>query len=83
MGSVRGVRGAPTRCSWRVGGRTEVSPWTAHGRLMACAKMTVLKRNTSRGNSLSDELKLSSVLGEIRAYLGSPPTQKVTFGNSS
>ena len=26
--------------------------------------------------------KLSSVLGEIRAYLGSPQSQKVTFGNS-
>ena len=26
--------------------------------------------------------KLSSVLGEIRAYLGSPQSRKVTFGNS-
>ena len=28
-----------------------------------------LKRNMSRGNSLSDELKLSSVLGDTSAYL--------------
>ena len=27
-----------------------------------------LKRNMSRGNSLSDELDLSSVLGDTRAY---------------
>ena len=31
-----------------------------------------LKRNVSRGNSLSDELDLSSVLGDTRAYLYSP-----------
>ena len=31
-----------------------------------------LKRNMSRGNSLSDELELSSVLGDSRAYLYSP-----------
>ena len=31
-----------------------------------------LKRNMSRGNSLSDELELSSVLGYTRAYLYSP-----------
>ena len=31
-----------------------------------------LKRNMSRGNSLSDELNLSSVLGDTRAYLHSP-----------
>ena len=31
-----------------------------------------LKRNMSRGNSLSDELELSSVLGDTRAYLYSP-----------
>ena len=31
-----------------------------------------LKRNMSRGNSLSDELQLSSVLGDTRAYLFSP-----------
>ena len=31
-----------------------------------------LKRNVSRGNSLSDELELSSVLGDRRAYLYSP-----------
>ena len=31
-----------------------------------------LKRNMSRGNSLSDELDLSSVLGDTRAYLYSP-----------
>ena len=30
------------------------------------------KRNMSRGNSLSDELELSSVLGDTRAYLCSP-----------
>ena len=30
------------------------------------------KRNMSRGNSLSDELELSSVLGDTRAYLYSP-----------
>ena len=30
------------------------------------------KRNMSRGNSLSDELDLSSVLGDTRAYLYSP-----------
>ena len=30
---------------------------------------TDLKRNMSRGNSLSDELELSSVLGDTRAYL--------------
>ena len=26
--------------------------------------------------------KVSSVLGDIRAYLGSPQSRKVTFGNS-
>ena len=31
-----------------------------------------LKRNMSRGNSLSDELDLRSVLGDIRAYLYCP-----------
>ena len=31
-----------------------------------------LKRNMSRGNSLSDELDLGSVLGDARAYLYSP-----------
>ena len=31
-----------------------------------------LKRNMSRGNSLSDELELSSVLGDTRAYLYGP-----------
>ena len=31
-----------------------------------------LKRNMSRGNSPSDELDLSSVLGDTRAYLYSP-----------
>ena len=31
-----------------------------------------LKRNMSRGNFLSDELDLSSVLGGTRAYLSSP-----------
>ena len=31
-----------------------------------------LKRNMSRGNSLSDELELRSVLGDTRAYLYSP-----------
>ena len=31
-----------------------------------------LKRNMSRGNSLSDELDLRSVLGDTRAYLYSP-----------
>ena len=31
-----------------------------------------LKRNMSRGNSLSDELDLSSVLGDARAYLYCP-----------
>ena len=31
-----------------------------------------LKRNMSRGNPLSDELELSSVLGDARAYLYSP-----------
>ena len=31
-----------------------------------------LKRNMSRGNPLSDELDLSSVLGDTRAYLYSP-----------
>ena len=31
-----------------------------------------LKRSMSRGNSLSDELDLSSVLGDTRAYLYSP-----------
>ena len=31
-----------------------------------------LKRNMSRGNSLSDELDLSSVLGDTSAYLYSP-----------
>ena len=31
-----------------------------------------LKRNMSRGNSLSDELDLSLVLGDTRAYLYSP-----------
>ena len=31
-----------------------------------------LKRNMSRGNSLSDQLDLSSVLGDTRAYLYSP-----------
>ena len=31
-----------------------------------------LKRSMSRGNSLSDELDLSSVLGDKRAYLYSP-----------
>ena len=31
-----------------------------------------LKRNIARGNSLSDELDLSSVLGDTRAYLYSP-----------
>ena len=31
-----------------------------------------LKRNMSRGNSLSDKLELSSVLGDTRAYLYSP-----------
>ena len=31
-----------------------------------------LKRNMSRGNSLSDELDLGSVLGDTRAYLYSP-----------
>ena len=31
-----------------------------------------LKRNMSRGNSLSDELDLSSVLGDTRAYMYSP-----------
>ena len=31
-----------------------------------------LKRNMSRGNSLSDELDLTSVLGDTRAYLYSP-----------
>ena len=31
-----------------------------------------LKRNMSRGNSLSDELELSSVIGDTRAYLYSP-----------
>ena len=31
-----------------------------------------LKRNMSRGNSLSDELEISSVLGDTRAYLYSP-----------
>ena len=30
------------------------------------------KRNMSRGNSLSDELELSSVLGDTRAYPYSP-----------
>ena len=30
-----------------------------------------LKRSMSRGNSLSDELDLSSVLGDTRAYLHS------------
>ena len=33
----------------------------------------------SRGNPLSDELELSSVLGDVRAYLGSPQSRKVTF----
>ena len=31
-----------------------------------------LKRNLSRGNSLSDELELRSVFGDTRAYLYSP-----------
>ena len=31
-----------------------------------------LKRNMSRGSSLSDELELSSVLGDRRAYLYRP-----------
>ena len=31
-----------------------------------------LKRNMSRGNSVSDELDLSSVLGDTRACLYSP-----------
>ena len=31
-----------------------------------------LKRNKSRGNSLSDEVDLSSVLGDTRAYLNRP-----------
>ena len=31
-----------------------------------------LKRNISRGSSLSDELDLTSVLGDTRAYLYSP-----------
>ena len=31
-----------------------------------------LKRNMSRGNSLSDELDLSSVLGDTKAYLNRP-----------
>ena len=31
-----------------------------------------LKRNMSRGNSLSDELDLSSVLSDTRAHLYSP-----------
>ena len=30
------------------------------------------KRNMSRGDSSSDELELSSVLGDTRAYLHSP-----------
>ena len=30
------------------------------------------ERNMSRGNSLSDELELSSVLGDTRAYLYDP-----------
>ena len=34
--------------------------------------LDVLKRNMSRGNSLSDELILSSVLGDTRAYVCSP-----------
>ena len=33
----------------------------------------------SRGNSLSDELEAFSVVGDIRTYLGSPQSQKVTF----
>ena len=36
-----------------------------------------LKRNMSRGNSLSDEFELSSVLGDTRAYLCMVP-----FGGS-
>ena len=44
-----------------------------------------LKRNISRGNSLSDELELSSVLGDTRVYLygpvwGSYSEPKVAFG---
>ena len=31
-----------------------------------------LKRNMSRGNSLADELELSSVLGDTRAFLYGP-----------
>ena len=42
----------------------------------------LLLLNMSRGNSLSDELETCSVLGEKRACLGRPQSQKVTFGNS-
>ena len=43
------------------------------------------KRNMSRGNSMSDELELSSVLGDTRAYLYSPVggTYSEPKGNSS
>ena len=34
--------------------------------------LDALKRNMSRGNSVSDELDLGSALGDTRAYLYSP-----------
>ena len=44
----------------------------SHIRISTKVILDGLKRNMSRGNSLSDELEPSSVLGDARAYLYSP-----------
>ena len=47
-------------------------PWWERKRIPTKVILDGLKRNMSRGDSLSDELELSSVLGDTRAYLYSP-----------
>ena len=56
-----------------------------HKRIPTKVNLDGSKRNMSRGNSMSDELELSSVLGDTRAYLYSPVggTYSEPKGNSS
>ena len=61
--------GSPRR---RGAGAKENTPKLELERIPTKVILDGLKRNMSRGNSLSDELDLSSVLGDTRAYLYSP-----------
>ena len=57
------------------GGPSPPPPSLLHAELERIPTKVILdglKRNMSRGNFLSDELNLSSVLGDTRAYLYSP-----------